>query len=157
MIRSPVKVACISITALMLSAQTEQADQLDSVEQTALIIEASEFGCYRFDIYLALTREQQMRGLMFVRDLPQFTGMLFVYRDSGIRSIWMKNTFISLDILFVRANGTVESIFKNAEPQSLASMRSSEPVNSVLEVGAGVTKRLHIDTDSRLRLDLIQN
>jgi hypothetical protein len=157
MTRIIIGVACLSIAALLLGAQVEEANQLDKLNQDVLIIEASEYGCYRFDIYLAVTREQQMRGLMFVRDLPAFSGMLFVYRDRNIRSIWMKNTYISLDILFVRADGSVDSIYRNAEPQSLTSMPSSEPVNFVLELNAGVTENLHIDNSSRLRFDRLED
>ena len=157
MTRIIAKVACISITALLLSAQAQETDQLELLDQDVLVIEATEFGCYRFDVYFALTSAQQMRGLMFVREMPEFTGMLFVYRNRDIRSIWMKNTYISLDVLFIRADGTVDSIYRNAEPQSLASMPSSEPVNFVLELNAGVTERLHIDTNSRVRFDRVQN
>jgi len=155
MIRKINGAVCVLAVLLMPCAKAQNMDQLDQVQKDVLIIEASEFACYRFDIYLAATRDEQMRGLMFVRDMPEFTGMLFVYRDRDIRGIWMKNTFISLDVIFVRANGTVESIFKNAEPQSLASMQSSEPVQFVLELNAGVTERLHIDGNSLLRLDLL--
>lgn len=155
MIRRITSTVCVLAATLMPGAQAQNTDQLDQVQKDVLIIEASEFGCYRFDVYLAMTREEQMRGLMFVRDMPEFTGMLFVYRDRDTRGIWMKNTFISLDVVFVRANGTVESVFKNAEPQSLTSMQSSEPVNFVLELNAGVTERLHIDNNSLLRLDML--
>jgi hypothetical protein len=80
--------------------------------------------------------------------MPEFTGMLFVYRDANIHSMWMKNTFIPLDMLFIRADGTVSSIETDTVPQSLKSVSSIEPVNFVLELNAGVTERLHINTDS---------
>lgn len=144
-----VRVVAILGFGLLLSGQTSVGDDLDAAfEKTTLVISASEHACYAFDIYLALNRDQQRRGLMHVRHLPEFTGMLFVYRDASIHSMWMKNTFIPLDMLFIRADGTVSSVVTNTVPQSLKSVGSIEPVNFVLELNAGVTERLHINTDS---------
>ena len=144
-----VRVVAILGIGLLLSGQASQSDDLEAAfEKTTLVISATEHACYVFDIYLALNNAQQRRGLMHVRHLPAFTGMLFVYRDASIHSMWMKNTFIPLDILFIRADGTVSSIAKNTVPQSLESISSIEAVNYVLELNAGVTERLLIDTDS---------
>jgi hypothetical protein len=115
---------------------------------TSLVIEASGSACYDFDVYLALTPEQQRRGLMHVRRLPRFTGMLFVYRSDDIHSMWMKNTFIPLDILFIRGDGSVASIAAMTEPLSLRSIASAEPVRYVLELNGGVAEELGIDADS---------
>jgi len=123
----------------------------ESFESGALIIVASR-ACHHFDVYLALTTSQQRRGLMFVRDLPPRRGMLFVYDKPGMLSMWMKNTFISLDMLFVREDGTVASIATDTEPQSLRSISATEPVRYVLELGAGTTRALGIEPDSRLLL-----
>ncbi len=114
-----------------------------------LIIEASAHGCHRFDIYVAADNTQKSRGLMFVRDLPVTTGMLFIY-DNEPASMWMKNTFIPLDILFIRRDGTVSSIAHDTEPQSLRSIRSIEPISFVLELNAGTAERLVIDENSRI-------
>lgn len=103
-----------------------------------------------FDVYLAQDSEQQRRGLMFVRRLPQTTGMLFIYEREDIRSMWMKNTFLSLDIVFARADGSVSSVVHNTEPLSLRSIASREPVKYVLELNAGVARRSRIGADSRL-------
>ena len=114
-----------------------------------LIIEASAHGCHRFDIYVAADSTQKSRGLMFVRDLPATTGMLFIYDNEPV-SMWMKNTFIPLDMLFIRRDGTVSSVAHRTEPQSLRSVNSTEPVSFVLELNAGTAKRLVIDENSRI-------
>ena len=136
----------------LLAAQSAfgQDDIEDAFDQGVLIIHASEHACYRIDVYFAENDEQHMRGLMYVRSLPETSGMLFIYPREEILSIWMKNTFIPLDILFVKADGTVSSIFHDAEPQSLRSMRALEPVQFVLELNAGVADKLSIDQYSRL-------
>lgn len=133
----------------LLSAQAARTVDLDAeFEKTVLIVSATEYACHLFDIYLAMTTDQQRQGLMFVREMPGSSGMLFPYRQAGIRSMWMKNTYIPLDILFIKANGTVSSIAKHTEPHSLASISAIEPVNYVLELNAGITERLRIDSDS---------
>lgn len=119
-------------------------------DSSTIIIEAEKDACYRFDVYLARSREQQVRGLMHVRHLPEFTGMLFLYIEPAHRSMWMKNTYISLDILFIREDGTIANIEANTQPLSLKSIRSSEPVSYVLELNAGETDKLNIDTESRV-------
>lgn len=105
---------------------------------------------HEFDVYLALNPAQQRRGLMFVRQLPLATGMLFVYESVELHSMWMKNTYISLDIVFARADGTVSSVVRNTEPLSLRSLSSVEPVKYVLELNAGAAHRFNIGAGSRL-------
>jgi uncharacterized membrane protein (UPF0127 family) len=144
----------ISILLMILAASCADAQQdsdLDSAfSSSAIVIEADEHNCYHFDVYVATSYAQQRRGLMHVRQLARTTGMLFVYDRPGMRSMWMKNTFIPLDILFIRGDGTVESIASNTEPLSLKSISSGEPVVFVLELNAGVTAELGIGTNSRI-------
>jgi len=141
---------CFAI-ALLATATAAGDDELDAAfGKDVLIIEASAFACHRFDIYLASNDQQRSRGLMFVRDLPASTGMLFVYDSTRVISMWMKNTFIPLDMVFARRNGTVSSVAHQTEPQSLRSVASIEPVRFVLELNAGTAKRLFIDENSRL-------
>lgn len=140
--------------ALALTVSSAADEELDAAfEKDVLIIEASAHACYRFDVYLAINDTQRARGLMFVRELPPMTGMLFVYAGSDFHSMWMKNTFIPLDMVFARQDGTVSSVVRNTEPQSLRSIASIEPVKYVLELNAGTTERLFIDENSRLTWD----
>jgi uncharacterized membrane protein (UPF0127 family) len=143
-------VAILCLSAL-LSGQSSDVDDLDSAfEKDMLVIAASQHACHVFDVYLALTRAQQARGLMHVRYLPKFTGMLFVYQQPRVISMWMKNTYIPLDMLFIRADGSIANIETHTEPLSLESVRAVEPLNYVLELNAGVTEALGIDTTSRV-------
>ena len=140
------------IAMLLLAPGVASTDEaLDAAfERDVAVIVASESACHRFDIYLALTGDQQRRGLMFVRKLPETTGMLFIYGREAPRSMWMKNTFIPLDIAFVRADGSVINNAYSTEPQSLKSIRATEPAQFVLELIAGVAERFEIDEQSRV-------
>jgi uncharacterized membrane protein (UPF0127 family) len=122
----------------------------ESFETDKLVIVNDDGARHEFDIYLAVEFEQQRRGLMFVRNMPLKTGMLFVYDGDEPRSMWMKNTYISLDIVFARADGSVSSVVHNTEPLSLRSLASVEPVKYVLELNAGVARRFKIGTGSQL-------
>jgi uncharacterized membrane protein (UPF0127 family) len=147
----------VVVILLLLSLPIEAAEELppldESFDQGVLVIDA-EAACHRFHIYLARTRAEQRRGLMFVRNLPPTAGMLFVYREPAYLSMWMKNTFIPLDMLFVRADGSIASITAHTEPQSERSIAADEPVRYVLELNAGTTARLGIVPGSRLLLDV---
>jgi len=145
------RVITIICAAFLLSGQASQDDDLDSAfTRDTLIISADKHACYLFDIYIASSRAQQMRGLMHVRELPEFMGMIFVYRQADIHSMWMKNTYIPLDMLFIRGDGTISSVSANTVPLTLDSVGSIEPVNFVLELNAGVTAKLGIGTESRI-------
>ena len=138
-----------ALLALCSGAAFAQESDLDAAfDLDVAVIVASHHACHRFDIYLALTNQQQMRGLMYVRNLPEMTGMLFVYDREGSRSMWMKNTYIPLDIAFLRRDGSVINIAYSTEPQSLRSIRAEEPAQYVLELNAGVAERFSIDTQS---------
>lgn len=140
--------AATAVAAATPAAANEALDV--AFDKDVLVIAASTYACHRFDVYLALDNEQRARGLMHVRDLPQTTGMLFVYENAGLHSMWMKNTYIPLDMVFARADGTVSSVTHDTEPLSLRSIASLEPVTFVLELNAGTAARLFIDENSRL-------
>ena len=142
----------VALPILLLSLAVALADDDlgDAFEQDVLVIEASAHACHRINIYIAISDQQRSQGLMFVRKLPPMSGMLFIYDHEDYASIWMKNTYISLDILFVRRDGRISSIARNTEPLSLQSITSVEPIAYVLELNAGTTERLFIDEKSRL-------
>lgn len=148
-------VLLLSVALLGCSPQPEAraptAASLDDVfERDDLVIVSNDGTRHNFSVYLATSFEQQRRGLMFVRDLPPETGMLFVYDHESLHSMWMKNTYIPLDIVFARRDGTVSSVIHDTEPLSLNSLSAVEPVAYVLELNAGVTRRNKIGAGSRL-------
>ncbi|MDZ7644966.1 MAG: DUF192 domain-containing protein [Woeseiaceae bacterium] len=136
----------------MAEAAGESPDLDAFFPRSDLIIVASRPACYHFGVHMAVNSEQWRRGLMHVRDLDPWRGMLFVYGEEAPRSMWMKNTFIPLDILFVRADGRIATIARDTEPLSLRSIPSGEPVQYVLELNAGTAARLGIATGDRLVL-----
>ena len=130
---------------LLFSCLSLGSDELDSTfKRRSIMISSSNQSCNHFVVWLAETRNQQTRGLMYVKSLPKNTGMLFIYPNSNIRAMWMKNTFISLDMIFIDENGIVSSIEKNTEPQSLKTIRSEKPIKYVLELAGGKTDQIKL-------------
>ncbi|WP_237703855.1 DUF192 domain-containing protein [Rhodospirillum rubrum] len=103
-----------------------------------------------FFVELATTANQRALGLMFRKDLAADAGMLFVWDEPGQRAMWMKNTLIGLDMLFLDAEGLVVGIAENAEPGSLRHIEAPEPCVGVLELNAGTTRLLSIDPGDRV-------
>ena len=100
--------------------------------------------------YLADTPTKRTQGLMHVADLPENEGMLFVFRPPRYVSMWMKNTVISLDIVFIKADGTIAHVHQDAKPLSLQSISSIHKVKWVLELKAGVAEKLSLRPGDKL-------
>ncbi len=97
--------------------------------------------CHLLDIYLAISPQQRAQGLMYIRELGEFEGMLFPAQQPSVVSMWMKNTYISLDMLFIKADDRVAVIAANTTPLSEQLISSIEPVTAVLELKGGFAAR----------------
>src|SRR5262245_13337699 len=133
----------LSVVLLPLAgpAGAQQLQQLEIV---------SKNGTHVFGVEMAITPEEQARGLMFRRDLPDRQGMLFDFKREQPTSFWMKNTYVPLDMIFIRADGRILNIAENTVPLSEALVSSSGPVRAVLEVVAGTTRKLGIAPGDRV-------
>ncbi|KIL97023.1 exported protein [Paramagnetospirillum magnetotacticum MS-1] len=105
---------------------------------------------HAFNVEMAVTSEQLSQGLMFRRDLPAGTGMLFDFGSPRQVSMWMKNTLIPLDMLFMDRTGRVIHLEQYTVPGSLEPRGPSEPVLGVLEIPAGTVRRLGLKTGDRV-------
>jgi len=130
------------------SAEADAA--LDAAFGRAVITAEGRTACHRIGVWLALDAAQRARGLMHVRHLPEDRGMLFLYPGERRVSMWMKNTLIPLDMVFIRADGTVANVAADTEPMSLESVYSRGRVSAVLELNAGVADRLGIEAGRRI-------
>lgn len=103
-----------------------------------------------FEVWLADSDRRLSQGLMFVRSLPPARGMLFVHPQPRVLSMWMKNTYIPLDMLFIDEQGRVVTIVENTTPHSLATVSSKKPAIAVLEIAGGEAKRLGLQAGQRV-------
>ncbi len=107
-------------------------------------------GSVNLNIKVMKTPEEQAQGLMFRQSMPNEQGMLFDFGIERPISMWMKNTYISLDMLFVTADGKIHRIEENTEPLSERMVFSGIPIRAVLELNAGTSRRLGIKAGDRL-------
>jgi hypothetical protein len=111
---------------------------------------ATKGGVQIFGVEMAVTPEEQARGLMFRRELPEKQGMLFDFHREQPTSFWMKNTYVPLDMIFIRADGRILRIAENTVPLSETLVPSGGPVRAVLEVIGGTAKKLGIAPGDRV-------
>ena len=127
----------------------ETAGGLAAAELQPLEI-ASKSGVHVFAVEMASTAAEQAKGLMFRRELPEGQGMLFDFHQEQPTSFWMKNTYIPLDMIFIRGDGRILRIAENTVPLSETLIPSGGPVRAVLEVNGGTAKKLGIAPGDRV-------
>lgn len=137
---------CAFVVSAGAQAAPEQskAMPLDSFPKSTLEIATPDARLHKFNIWIAADAARREQGLMFIKSLPPNAGMLFVYPSAHRLAMWMKNTFIPLDILFIRADGRVSSVESNTKPLSLDNIESKEDVIGVLELKGGTAASLNI-------------
>ena len=105
---------------------------------------------HKFSIEVARTGHQKSMGLMFRKSLAPDRGMLFPYADPQELTMWMRNTYIPLDMVFIKADGTIHRIAENTEPFSEEIVASQGDVTAVLELAGGVTRQLGIKAGDKV-------
>jgi hypothetical protein len=131
------------LTFVFAAAMLVQA-AFAQLETSPLSVKAGE-ETHDFTVEMATTPEQIQQGLMFRQELAPDAGMLFDFGVTRQASMWMKNTLIPLDMLFILEDGEVIAIARNAQPGSLRSVGPGVPVRAVLEIPGGRAKELGIE------------
>jgi uncharacterized protein len=111
---------------------------------TTKVVVDTRKGPVTFTVEVAADRASQQKGLMFRKALAPNAGMLFDFHKPAFQAFWMKDTEISLDMLFIRGDGTISTIAANTVPYSEEDIPSSEPVRAVLEISGGRSAALGI-------------
>ena len=151
LLRSIVRGAALAVVLLAAWVGPATSQQgLASFERGSLVLRTAEGAEEAFDIELAESPQQQSQGLMYRRSLAADAGMLFVYRPARPVSMWMKNTLIPLDMLFIAEDGKIVKIVERTVPLSLTSISSDRKVRGVLELNGGTADRLGIRPGDRV-------
>ncbi|MCC3243967.1 DUF192 domain-containing protein [Methylocystis sp. WRRC1] len=124
--------------ALSLSVSARAEGALEHIQ----IVTAS--GAHDFKVEVARTSTERARGLMFRRSMPQDQGMLFDFKIEEPVAMWMKNTYIPLDMIFVSRKGVVTGVATDAEPLSERVIPSGPPAYAVIELNAGVARKIGV-------------
>ena len=146
----------ISLVALLFTLPWPVLSDGRAAAIETLTIESSG-GRHRFTVEIADTPALQARGLMFRRELPRDTGMLFVYDAEATVTMWMKNTYLPLDMIFIAADGSIINIVERTVPLSTQIISSGGPALAVLEINGGTASRLAIAVGDQVRHGAFKN
>jgi uncharacterized membrane protein (UPF0127 family) len=136
-------IACVILILLFAGGSARTAG-----EQTIEI--ASKTGVHSFSVEIADNDAERAKGLMYRKELPEGRGMLFDFHRDQEVSFWMQNTYIPLDIIFIRGDGRILRIEENTEPLSTKLIPSRGAVRAVLEVIGGTSRKLGIAPGDRV-------
>jgi uncharacterized protein len=131
------------------ASAASQPAQLKDFPRSQLTIQRRD-GRDTFQVWLARTPAQQEQGLMWIRKLPADSGMLFLLDSPRDMTMWMKNTYVSLDMLFTDSRGRITHIAHRTTPLSEALVSSGGEVSAVLEIAGGEAKRRGIAVGDRI-------
>ncbi len=152
--RLPV-ISVLALLGLIMPVQEDKAaGGVSGFPRGELIIETAS-GPLHLEVEIARNREQRAQGLMFRTSLEANSGMIFIYDSPREISMWMKNTILSLDMVFIAEDGKITRIVANTTPMSEATIPSLGPVRAVLELLAGAAKRLAIKPGDHVRIDAL--
>jgi uncharacterized protein len=149
-----VTIALAAVLAVVCSvtahAQAGPIEDLAAFPRGKLEIADGKKVKHTFEVWLADNSRRQAQGLMFVRSLPGLRGMLFVHENPRPITMWMKNTYIPLDMVFIDTRGRIQEIVAQTTPHSLEIVRSKQPALAVLEIAGGEAKRLGLHPGQRV-------
>lgn len=115
------------------------------------LVLVTQTGSHTLKVEVARTRAEQALGLMYRTELAQDHGMLFIHEPIRLAQMWMKNTYIPLDMVFISADGTVANISRMTEPHSEALITSGVPVKAVLEIAGGAARTYGLKPGDKVR------
>jgi uncharacterized protein len=131
----------LAYVPIVAHAQTGEPTGAQSLPFTPLLIETKAGKRLALQVEVARTEEQRNIGLMFRKSMAETKGMLFLFAPPQDTAFWMRNTYIPLDLVFIRADGRIHRIAANAKPFSLEPIPSRGRIAAVLEVNGGYAKR----------------
>lgn len=134
------------LVGLAINVQRLNQGQEGMFPQSHLVILRADGTKAEFDVEVATTQEQQEHGLMFRKILAPDAGMIFIWPADQPVSMWMKNTLIPLDMLYVASDGKITKIVTNAVPNDLTPLPSEIPIRAVIEIGGGEASKQNIKT-----------
>jgi uncharacterized membrane protein (UPF0127 family) len=152
-----VAVACLTLAgSAPVPVAHAQAEARAATAKTEPLTIVTKTGPKRFDVEVMRDDASRARGLMFRRHMAPEHGMLFDFEHDEPVTMWMKNTYLPLDMVFIQRDGTVSRVAADTEPLSTAIIASGTPVLAVLELNAGTAAKLGIQPGDRIEHPLFK-
>ena len=148
------------VAALPFAAMAQEPDPTGpqpELPKEKLVIVTHDGQQHVFNVEMAIKQDQQIVGEMFRTKVPEDGGMLFDWGYAHDSQMWMRNTLVPLDMVFINPDGTIRAIAENTTPRSLAVIDSHGPVRATLEMAAGVTAKLDIRVGDTVKQRIFGN
>lgn len=148
--------ACVLIAAVPIAGCSSGKPKIEQAESGLDLIPVTittQSGTHSFKTEVARTDEEQQEGMMYRREMAEDAAMLFPFPQAKNASFWMHNTFVSLDMIFIREDGTIARIAEDAAPQDDSPHEAGEPVTAVLEIKGGMSAKLGIAAGDKVSWD----
>jgi uncharacterized protein len=149
------------VASLVATAALAQGDEpkgpQPELPKEKLVIVTHDGKQYPFNVEMAATDKQQQTGEMFRTAIPDDGGMLFDWGKPKPTEMWMKNTLVPLDMVFINQDGTIQSIAEDTVPRSLAVIDAGAPVRAALELNAGTTAKFGIKVGDSVKQRIFGN
>lgn len=149
--RAALFLAGAALAVACANSPAPSPDPFPAMPQAEIDVETAG-GTHRFRVWIAADDPSRTRGLMFVRKLSADRGMLFIFRAPQPAAFWMKDTYLSLDLIFIDPQGQVLNIARDARPFSLTPIESDGPVIAVLELAGGTAERIGLAPGDRIEV-----
>ena len=139
------KIISFLFFTLLFLSNNAQSNEISNV-----VIQNEDSSSISIVAEVMITESQQAKGMMYRKSLDKGRGMLFLFKKPKRAVFWMKNTYISLDLIFIKKGGDIDSIHENLEPLSTKKIKSRNDVIAVLEILGGQVKKNKINLDSKI-------
>jgi uncharacterized protein len=146
-------VSGISLTTNLARERKKEAVVQERLEKLQIV---SGSNTHHFQIEVMRTNEERAKGLMFRQFMPQDRGMLFDFKEEQLITMWMRNTYIPLDMLFIKADGSIHRIHERAQPLDETTISSSGNVRYVLEINGGVASKLGLKAGDNVKYTVLK-
>jgi len=149
--------SCILFFLSETAASAKTLEDLQNLEKGSVSIKLDSNESIEFKVLIAESNKDRRKGLMHIESMQENQGMLFVFNPPRKVSMWMRNTPMTLDILFIDKDGKIINIEKNTTPYSTKALSSRGTIQWVLEIAGGLSEKLGIKTGDVLLLDSIKD
>ena len=135
-----------------ISGEPRHLQNLEGWEEGSVIIQTDTNTNIKFRVLIAKSNKERRQGLMFIESMEEDEGMLFIFDPRRKVSMWMRNTPMTLDMIFIDKNGKIINIAENTVPYSTKGISSGGSIKWVLEISGGLSKRMNINNGDTVRL-----
>ena len=149
--------SCLLYSTSAISEKPRHLDDLVGWREGSVTIQIQPNKSIEFEVLIAQSNKERRQGLMHIESMKNNEGMLFIFDPERNVSMWMRNTPMTLDMIFINKKGRIINIAKNTTPYSTRGISSGGSIHRVLEINGGLSDRMNIKNGDLVKLNLIED